>query len=149
MLLRKTMSHGRYVAVHSPFIMAHHVYPIFTWQAAKDALEKAIEGADVAELENALEEVQKWEDLEEAWRFCSSGFLALACPPTTNEHTLLNLLHTVVGLMPVALLCKRKVTTRGLKALEALKLQQASQDTLKAATEGDDVEVGKGVGKSN
>ena len=36
-----------------------------------------------------------------------------------------------------------KVKTRGLKALEALKLQQASQDALKAATEGDDVEVGK------
>ena len=55
-----------------------HVPQLFTCQAAKDALEKAIEGADVAELENALEEVQKWEDLEEAWRFCFSGFFAWA-----------------------------------------------------------------------
>ena len=121
MLLRKTMSHGRYVAVHSPFIMAHHVYPIFTWQAAKDALEKAIEGADVAELENALEEVQKWEDLEEAWRFCSSGFLALACPPTTNERTLLNLLHTVVGLIDAGgLALQAKGDNTGLESLRSL-----------------------------
>ena len=64
------------------------------------------------------------------------------------ERTLLH--NTVVDLTVVGgLALQAKAKAQGLKAFEALELQQASQDTLKAATEGDDVEVGKGVGKRN
>ena len=70
-----------------------HVPQLFTCQAAKDALEKAIEGADVAELENALEEVQKWEDLEEASRFRFFWLLCMGMNTNAIKWMLLNFLH--------------------------------------------------------
>ena len=64
----------------------------------------------------------------------------------TIESNGCSLIFCTVAELTIAgrLALQAKVKTRGLKALEVLKLQQASQDALKAATEGHDVEVGKG-----